>query len=335
VLLVCLPACLPACTTTNAAGYPADANAALLDPSTAPRLLRLMEALLRTVVKAGNSAWSMYRLLPDHLPEMQLFYSPPSTGRAALCAVVTLTKCLHATSAAVAMVMQHPTDKAAAAAAIEGAVPGAMGAALAPGVSNPTHSWLATVDISINLANLAVRNLGRAALLLDPVSYEAIAAPAAAAAAVPAGRSSRAWLKEMALPADPLVLPVDGQPAQDLAAYKAQLVANPQLVQGIVQQLQPELAAMQQAAAVRQAALLAKQQGKDTAAIAERLQALQLAGSDGGCKGIGGDAATRAAAAAADATKAPVRVAAVMTVPTQLPAAVQRPLPPQLEACHQ
>jgi hypothetical protein len=57
---------------------------------------------------------------------------------------------------------------------------------------------------------------------------------------------------------------------------KAQLLANPHLVLAVQKQLHPELAAMQTAAAARQAAVLAKQRGKETAAIAERLQAMQL-----------------------------------------------------------
>jgi hypothetical protein len=95
----------------------------------------------------------------------------------------------------------------------------------------------------------------------------------------------------------------DRESGHDLAAYKAHLLDNPQLVLAVTEQLQLELAAMQTAAAVRQAALLAKQQGKDTAEIAERLQAMQLGTSLGSVYQDGSNPST--AAAAADITVPP------------------------------
>jgi hypothetical protein len=127
------------------------------------------------------------------------------------------------------------------------------------------------------LADFTVQSLVRPAVLMDPVSYETAAT--AAAAAAPAGRRSRAWLKEQALLAAQPDQIVDYDTAAALATYKQQVAASPQLVTSILEQLQQGVGAQQRAAAARQAAKLARKQGGDVAALTEQLQAVQVGAS--------------------------------------------------------
>jgi hypothetical protein len=246
----------------------------------------VLEALLRGSNSRAFPAQYLLSVLPGNLPAMQQFYSSPPTTRAVLGAVSSLTKWLQASLVTLSTLLQHPTDTAAAAgedtAAGLSCVAGRLGGVHEDtSVQNPETLWRATIDGSIRLADLAVRNLGRAALLLDSVTLEEPAAVAAAAMSGCAGSSNRAWFMEQVLSAGP-------QPGQgavlgradcNLAVYKAlleELGPGPQPLHGIAQRLQPEFTAMHQAAAARQAAALGKKQGTDAAAIAEQLQTLHL-----------------------------------------------------------
>jgi hypothetical protein len=252
-----------------------------------------MEALLRNPSTPGSPSINMYVLLPGHLPEMALFYSRPSTVRATLSAVTSLIKALQGGIVAVEMMMQHPTNKAAAAAAIAAAVPWVTERALSAEYLQYDHLWLSTLGLSRDIAELAVQHLGRAALLLDPEPYTATiaaAATAAAAAGPRLGRDSRVWVQETAL--------LGGQP-DSLAAYKTLVKACPQRVGGNSERFQRCVAAMHQAAAARQADQLAKQSGADAAALAEQLQALHLGSGTSSMGGDSGDATAAATAAAA------------------------------------
>jgi hypothetical protein len=241
-----------------------------------PRLLRLVEALVRTPGSGdhncdpirGSAAWDLFRAFPTHLPEMQLFYSSPSTAGATLSAVTSLTKWLQAHvatrpphSAATAMSRTHEGPMREAEATLD-------------------HLWQAMLEHTRLLADFTVQSLVRPALLMDPTSLEDAAA--AAAAAAPAGRRSRAWLKEQALLSAQPDQMVNYNTAAALASYKVQVAASPQLVASILEQLQQGVGAHQRAAAARQAAKLAKKQGGDVAALTQQLQAVQVGGAASG-----------------------------------------------------
>jgi hypothetical protein len=295
------------------AGYTADATWALLDPSTAPRLLRLMEALVRTPGGAHNN-WNPLGALPTHLPEMQLIYSSPSTARAALCGVTSMTKWLRGRTLALELLLEHSDNgeaaaMAAAAAGVRKAVPGAAGVELVNCLNRPLSVINHIIPPAMRLVDVAVQSLVRPAALLDPASYQDAAA--AAAATAPAGRRSRAWLKEKALlGAQPhsVTLLEPGDLALALKAYKEHMLSNPQLLGLILQQLQQGLGAQQRAAAARQAAKLAKRQGGDVAALTQQLQAVQVGGGSSSIGGaLDGDASATPAGYAASPLGTPLQ----------------------------
>jgi hypothetical protein len=232
--------------------------------------MRLLEAMVRT---PGTNlfAWELLEALPSHLPEMQLFYSSPSTARATLSAVTSTIMWLQGWTMALAGLGQASTDAAAGAAST--VTPRFVSAALARYTDN-TQLWRHTAFQAPLLARFAARSLARAAALLDPSLH----AGTAAAARAPAGRCSRAWLQEKALLAMQSTSTVGGSDAAALAAYKARLSSNPGLVGSILEQLQQGLKAQQQAAAARQAIKLSRRQGGDASELTEQLQALQLGG---------------------------------------------------------
>jgi hypothetical protein len=256
-----------------------------------------MEALLRTPGGSKNT-WDILGVLPTHLPEMALFYSEPSTARATLSSVISLTKWLQGRTLVLELLLQHATRNPAtamgvAAAGVKKAVPGAAGADLAEGVTKPLFLVTQMLQPALRLADFAVQSLARAAALLDPAVFEG----AAAAGGPAAGRGSRAWLKEKALLADqPDKVLEDGDQALALAPYKAQVAANPQLLASILKQLQQGVGAQQAAAAARQAAKLAKQRGGDVAALADQLRAVQVGASSSAVSDGGADTASGASA---------------------------------------
>jgi hypothetical protein len=83
---------------------------------------------------------------------------------------------------------------------------------------------------------------------------------------------------EMALLASQPDTVMQGREFLALAAYKGQVLANPELSGSILKQLQQGVGAQQRAAAARQAAKLAKQQGGDVLKLTDQLQALQVGG---------------------------------------------------------
>jgi hypothetical protein len=291
-----------------APGYPADATWALLDATTAPRLLRLMEALLRTT-GTGHTNWEVCRVLPTHLPEMALFFSSPATARATLSAVTSMTKWLRGRTLALNMLVECAPQgagaaTAAAAAAVRAAVPGSAGVEQSVWASNPLHLYKQTLMFALQVAEFVGQSLVRAAALLDPVTFQGAAAATAAAAGAAPDRRSRAWLIEKAL--------LDAQPEgvqggvelkQALAPYKAQILSSPQLVGSISERVQQGVGAQQQAATARQAAKLAKRRGGDVSALMEHLQAMQLGSrsSNSAAQAVGGRAAVTLDAAAAAA----------------------------------
>jgi hypothetical protein len=282
------------CTAATLPGYPVDVTWALLDPSTAPRLLRLMEALVRTP-GGGEHNWDLLRVLPTHLPEMQLFYSKPATARATLSAVISMTKWLQGRTLALGVLLQHAGEGRAAAVAaatayVRKAGPGAAGRELAGSLANPMLVAFETIQNATRLATFSLQSLVRSAVLLDGEALQGSGADGVAAtAAAPASRRSRVWVVERAVlnnPSNGAVWEGEDDPA--LAAYKAQVLGDPQRMAAIMEQLQQGVGAQQHAAAARQAAKLAKKQGGDVAALTEQLQALQAGASSSMSSSSGG-----------------------------------------------
>jgi hypothetical protein len=240
-----------------------------------------MEALVRTPW-GGENNWDLLRVLPAHLPEMQLFYSKPATARATLSAVISMTKWLQARTLALGVLLQHAGEGRAAAVAaatayVRKAGPGAAGRELAGSLANPMFVAYDTIKNATRLATLALQSLVRPAVLLDA---EALQGSAAAGVAAAASRRSRVWVVERAVLTNPFGRVVwEGEVDPVLSAYKAQVLRNPQRMTAILEQLQQGLGAQQRAAAARQAAKLAKKQGGDVAALTEQLQALQAGAS--------------------------------------------------------
>jgi hypothetical protein len=268
-----------------ATGYPADATWALLDATTAPRLLRLMEALLRTP-GTGDNNWEQCRALPTHLPEMALFYSSPSIARATLSAVTSLTKWLRGRSLALNMLVECAPQgagaaTAAAAAAVRAAVPGSAGVELSEWIADPFHIYYQTLLGALRVAEFVGQSLVRPVALLDTESFQGPAA--AAALEVPPDRRSRAWLIEkVLLDAQPGDVHEEVDLAVGLAPYKAQVLSKPQLVASILEQVQQGFRVHQEAATARHAAKLAKRQGGDVSVLMEHLQAMQLGSGSSG-----------------------------------------------------
>jgi hypothetical protein len=226
----------------------------------------------------------LYCVLPAHLPEMALFYSSPSTARATLSAVTSISKWLQARKTALQLLLDGTGNRTAEEAAKAAAAPRA---AMADFAATPEQQWWHTYQAAMALTSLALQSLVRAAALVDAVSFQGATAsttPAAAAAATAAGRRSRAWLIEKALLADQTGRMVDSLPdfeplLRSPAGYKAQLAAAPQQVAAIAGQLQQGVGSQEHAAAARQAGSPPMQQGGDVTALAEQLQAVQVGGS--------------------------------------------------------
>jgi hypothetical protein len=236
-----------------------------------------MEALVR-IPGCSEVVWDLFRALPTHLPEMALFYSSPITTRATLAAVTSMTKWLQARRhALVPQLAGLP-------------IPAPVGEGLS--ANSPPNLWCDTIEYMLELADFSHQNLVRAAALLDPGSCTA-----AAATAAPAGRRSRAWrVEKTLLDRQSASTAQGGAVIQALATYKTQVLGNPQLLETILEKLQQGLAAQQHAAAVRQAASLAKQRGGDVVALTDQLQGIQVGSSttsisSGGGK-MGADDAT-------------------------------------------
>jgi hypothetical protein len=256
--------------------------------------MRLMEARLRTP-GCGDHTDRVLQMLPCALPELELFYSDPSTARAVLSAVTSVTKWLQGKVLALEMLLQHPTDKSAAAAAVRAAAPGAAGGMAAKAVATPVHACRDMCEVMLYLSSVVVCSLVRAAALVDDVLLDSIAAapaaapagapvePVAAEAAAAASRCSRAWLVEKALLA---VQQRTGPPVPPLpAAYIQKVASTPQLVAPVQEQLQQGFRAQLAAAAGRQAAKLVKQKGVDVSALTQQLQSIQLGGGSSSSSG--------------------------------------------------
>jgi hypothetical protein len=239
-----------------------------------------MEALVRMPCSDEcdrNLWWGM----PTHLPEMELFYSSPSTARATLSTVTSMTKWLRCRSLALNLLIDSRDESlGAAAAAVHAAVSGAAGQALGAVVNRPLTLWSRTLQFATGLARYTIMSLWRLVVLLDPETYTPTAA---AAAAAPTGRSSRAWLKEKAYLHRLTRMVASG--SGPVAPYKAQLATNPQLLGSILAQLQRGVTAQQRAAAAGQADRLAEDHGRDVAALTDQLQVLQVGGSSWAASG--------------------------------------------------
>jgi hypothetical protein len=223
----------------------------------------------------SNQVWNLSRALPAHLPEMHLFYRDPSTARATMCAVISLTKWLAGRAMALELLLQHsapdtPAAAAAAAGAVRKAVPGPAGVKLAECVGNPPVLWGSAQGAARRLACLAVQSMVRAAALLDPELPQQGKRGAAGT-----GGSTRQWWAERALLRSQSE-DMGGRGDPGAVVYKAQLLANPQLLASILQQLQQAVGAQAAAAAAHQATKLTQRLGGDVAALTEQLNAIQL-----------------------------------------------------------
>jgi hypothetical protein len=211
---------------------------------------------------------------------MALFYSSPSTARATLSAVTSMTKWLRGRTLALNMLVECAPQgagaaTAAAAAAVRAAVPGSAGVELSDWVANPFNTYHLTMFFALQVTEFVVQSLVRPAALLDPVTFEVAAA--AAAVGAPAGRRSHAWLIEQALlDVQPQEVQQEGDVAVALAPYKAQVLCNPGLVGLVLEQVQQGVGAQQRAATARQAAKLAKRGGGEVSMLMEHLQAMQV-----------------------------------------------------------
>jgi hypothetical protein len=243
---------------TCAGHYPAEAVAALLDASTAPKLAQLLEMEARHPAVAYGIPCVAPLHLSSHLPTMVHLYGDRRASTPLLGAVSSLGKWLRAACRALAALEQHGGDRTAAAAATAEAVPGATGANLAAWVrEDPAGLFQLTIEWSKRLVVTSSCSLAHAVALLDP---QLDAHWGALAQQLPPARRTRAWQREAALleVRSYLVAELGMGCTVDLAYMSVLSEKQQQHLPGILPQLQAAVAEQQRAAAAQQAAKLAK-----------------------------------------------------------------------------
>jgi hypothetical protein len=246
----------------------------LFTPTNTPRLSRLFEVALRAPELQGTRLHNLTSLLPRRLPLLHVAASSPEGCRSLLSAVTSAAKRQQVGIAVMSALVQAQGELAPAAARVAAAVPGRMGQAVAQQLlQQPDMAVNQAVERGIDLAELAIDLMARAAALLDPV-----VAPLAAHLAttqLPPGQDSKPWAVEAVLSSTEGLL---GSPGRGFD-YRGLLAGDPQHMPGIMRDLTAALSLQQAAAVSKQAAKLVKAAGggaEEAEQLRQQLQCMWL-----------------------------------------------------------
>jgi hypothetical protein len=246
------------------AGELSGAAYSLLNSSTAAKCGRLLEMILRTPAMLGPriDLQCLLDFLPRDTAGLHAAASSPKGSAALLSAITSAAKRQRVTQAALAALAQAGGVLAPAAAAVVVAVPGAMGCHLAEQLMQQPGLILEhAFHLGLQLTDLAILMLSRAAALVDPML-----APAAAylATRLPPGQNHQLWGLEVLL-----TNPARAADGNGCAMPYVSILGA--YVDGVLEQLEAAVACQQAGPAARQAAQLAKAAG-GMAAEAELLR---------------------------------------------------------------
>jgi hypothetical protein len=251
--------------------------------TTAPRLLRLMEACYRVPLLLDMCRHDLLYVLPTALPALHVAASSPKGSRTFLAAITTAAKWQQAANCILDQLVKADGQLAPAAVAVGAAVPGPIGAQMAEQLEQgkPQEVVKQAVEEGLHMVDLASKLFARAAGLLDP-KLTPLAAYLAASK-LPPGQNSKPWAVEAAVNWN-LVQTNDAGGY----AYSRLLVRSPEQVADVNRRLALALAA-QHAAATRYQAVKASQAGGSAAEarqLRHQLQDLWLGRGQGVLAGL-------------------------------------------------
>jgi hypothetical protein len=255
--------------------------------STAPRLLRVVEASYRVPHLMDPRLLDLLYVLPCALPGLYAAASSPKGSRALLSAVTTAAKRQQAANCVLEQLVKASGQLEEAAAGVQAWVPGPMGAKVAEQLQQEEEDSRIVVrqaaDGGLTLVRLASMLFVRAAALVDP--HLAPLAAYLAARKLPPGQNSKPWAVEAAVRRD-LCGSSDGE--EGGYSYSRLLARSPAQVAEINKGLALALAAQHAAAARQQAAKLSQAAGGATEEeqLCQQLQGLWLGRNQGVVAGL-------------------------------------------------